>query len=244
MNFLDDAKAEKESLENYNKRVEKLLLEKEKLEKNLYKEYCTLSSMRRETATSFSQNVLTELKELNIEKANFFIEFNQTPMLSVCSFNSGNGIDQIEFMFSANYGEPVKPLSAVISGGEMSRFMLAVKTQTAKYNNISTFVFDEIDAGISGKVAKTVAEKFAKISKNTQVIAITHLPQISAMADNNLLINKQESNEKTLTTVKKLSEPEKVLEIIRLSGGEIDSPSAKAHAMEIIDLALKYKKTI
>ena len=147
-------------------------------------------------------------------------------------------------MFSANFGEPVKPLSMVISGGEMSRFMLAIKVQTARFNNISTFIFDEIDAGISGTVARTVAEKFAKISQNTQIIAISHLPQISAMADNNLLIYKSEKSDKTITSVSKLNEEEKIREIMRLIGGGPDSESAKNHAEELIKKAQKYKKSL
>jgi DNA repair protein RecN (Recombination protein N) len=122
--------------------------------------------------------------------------------------------------------------------------MLSIKAQTAKHDDISTFIFDEIDAGISGNTAKVVAEKFAKISKNAQIIAISHLPQISSMANNNLLIVKTEDVDKTTTMVKKLTEEEKVLEIIRLIGGSNDSESAVLHAKELISNANEYKRNI
>ncbi len=244
MDFLDKAREEKDKLEHFNERADKLLSDKVNVEKKLYSYYLELSNFRKVTAQKFSQNILDELKELNINKASFYVEFNDFPSIDDCKFNGSNGIDDIKFMFSANFGEPAKPLSEVISGGEMSRFMLAIKTQTAKFNNISTFVFDEIDAGISGAVARTVAEKFAKISINTQVIAITHLPQISAMADNNLLIVKTESGEKTFTKVTRLDEESKLKEIIRLVAGDENSSSSISHAKEIIDKANEFKNNI
>ena len=216
----------------------------EELKKKIYKLYCELSDIRKRIAKTFEDNILNELQELGMKKANFEICFNSIPSYEDCAFLSANGIDEIEFMLSANLGEPLKNLSMVISGGEMSRFMLSIKTQTAKYNDISTFIFDEIDAGISGNVARIVAEKFAQISKSTQIIAITHLPQISAMADNNLLIEKNENTSKTITTVKKLTEQEKVLEIVRLTGGSPNSQTAIDHANDVINNALKFKNAI
>ena len=178
-----------------------------------------------------------------MKNSSFEVSFNDIVSKDDCEYNSANGFDKIEFAFSANKGEPLKPLSMIISGGEMSRFMLSIKSQTAKYNDISTFIFDEIDAGISGGVAKIVAQKFANISNNVQIIAITHLPQISAMADNNLLIEKVEKDNKTLTFVKTLSENDKINEIVRLVGGSLDSETAINHAKELIQEAKNYKKT-
>ncbi|MBQ7236130.1 MAG: DNA repair protein RecN [Clostridia bacterium] len=161
--FLQQAIEEKEKLENFNENADKLLQQKTQLEDIIYKDYCTLHELRKKSARNFSDNVLNELQELGMSKAKFEIEFESVPQKEVCNFSSANGFDNIEFCFSANLGEPLKPLSSVISGGEMSRFMLSIKAQTAKYNDISTFIFDEIDTGISGLVAKVVAEKFAKI---------------------------------------------------------------------------------
>ena len=242
--FLEKIKVEKDNLEHFNERAECLLKEKNTICKRLYDSCKKLSDERRKTAEIFSKNVISELKELSINKAKFEVFFNEFPSFSEFEPISSNGVDYIEFMFSANLGEPLKPLSNVISGGEMSRFMLAIKTQVSKHNTISTFVFDEIDAGISGVVAKTVAEKFAVISKDTQIIAITHLPQISAMADNNLLISKSELSDKTCTLVKKLNSDEKVAEIIRLVGGTVNSESARRHAKELIVIANDYKHNI
>ena len=240
--FLTNAKQDKENLENYNERAQELLLLNDKIKKSLFDNYLKLSQTRKKYAEKFSSNVLEELCELGMSKARFTVEFKPLPDFSDCVFDSANGIDNLEFMFSANLGEPLKPLSSVISGGEMSRFMLAIKAQTAKYNDILTFIFDEIDAGISGNVAKIVGEKFVKISKQTQVIAISHLPQISCMADNNLLIEKIESQNKTQTTIKQLNFAQKIDEITRLIGGSVDSETAKQHAKEMLENAQKYKQ--
>lgn len=244
LNFLKQIEEEKLKLENYNELTIELLNKKSKIEKLIYDEYVKLSEKRREHAKIFSGNVLFELKDLRMENASFNIAFTEIKDISECEFVSSNGFDKIEFEFSANLGEPLKPLSMVISGGEMSRFMLSIKSQTAKYDSVSTLLFDEIDTGISGVVAKVVAEKFAKISKNIQLIAISHLPQISAMADNNLLIKKVEENNKTKTMVYELNEQEKVDEVIRLIGGDKDSSAGKMHAEEMIDCAKKFKESL
>ena len=243
-NFLSEALEEKKKLENFDILAERLLNEKKVLKDAIYDKYVELSSIRRKAAVRFIDNVLNELKELGFASAKFDISFNEQPRFDECKFQSANGFDSIEFMFSANIGEPLKPLSDVISGGEISRFMLAIKAQTAKYNNLSTFVFDEIDAGISGNTARVVAEKFAKIASATQIIAITHLPQISSMADNNLLIEKGVIDGKTLTSVTGLKGDEVVNEIVRLVGGDKNSDNARNHALELIKKSCEYKKSL
>ncbi len=242
--YLENAILEREKLLNFDILAEKLLGKKSELENTLFNKFLQMRNIREKSANKFSESVTSELKTLGMSGAKFYVEFPPVPNLSECSFNSYNGFDSLEFMFSANVGEPVKPLSSVISGGEMSRFMLAIKVVTAKLSDISTFIFDEIDAGISGKTASVVAEKFAKISKNNQIIAISHLPQISAMADNNLLILKDTAENKSYTSVKILSNEDKINEIIRLVGGKDTSESAKAHAISLIEDAKKFKTTI
>lgn len=242
--FYNSLIEEKTKLENFNDLYEELLVKFNDCQNGLYMSYKQLSDIRRVVASSLAKNVITELNELGITKGKFNIEFNAFPEPNDCSFNSANGVDEVCFMFSANMGQPLKPLSSVISGGEMSRFMLAIKSQTAKHNELSTFIFDEIDAGISGNIAKVVATKFIKISKDVQVIAITHLPQISVMADNNILISKVEDDVSTKTLVKNLSKEDKINEIIRLVGGDVYSKSAMLHARELIDEANKIKKSI
>ena len=242
--FLSNAIIEKDKLENFNKNAKELLTKKSLLENTLYKSYSALSTARRNVANSFSNKVLKELLELGMSKSQFVIAFNEIPSLNDCKFTSDNGFDEIEFLFSANLGEPLKPLSFVISGGEMSRFMLSIKAQSANKNQVSTYIFDEIDTGISGNVAKIVAQKFAKIAKNVQIIAITHLPQISSMGDVNILISKSESDDKTITKVARLSKEQKIDEIIRLVGGNTQSQSAKELAIDLIKQAEDYKLSL
>lgn len=198
----------------------------------LYKEFRKLTELRKTCAENLCKKVTEELKSLNIPNAKFdicFTEYNET----TANYKSGNGSDKIEFMFSANKGEPLKPLSKVISGGEMSRFMLALKTQLKSLNGITTYIFDEIDAGISGITAKKVAEKFIEISKNVQIIAVSHLPQMCAASDAQFLIHKEEQNGKTITLVDKLNEEQKLNEIIRLTGN-VKSDTARSYAQELI----------
>ncbi len=242
--FYKRALEEREKLENFNEVAAELLVSVEKIKKDLYEKYSFLSESRRKYGKIFSENVLKELKELAMNNAKFEIKFSDKPDFENCKFDSANGFDNIDFMFSANLGEPLKPLSNVISGGEMSRFMLSVKAQTAKFNDISTFIFDEIDAGISGKVARVVAEKLCRISRSVQVIAISHLPQIASFADNNLYIFKNESGETTYTGVKNLDENGKVVEVARLVGGSAENESAVALAKSLIDEANRYKSAI
>ncbi len=242
--FYEQAKLEKEKLENFNELAESLIKDKENLQNIIYNLYSSLSDSRRNWAEILAKNVLAELNELGMTKPQFLVKFEDKPVFENCKFESSNGFDKIDFMFSANLGEPIKPLSLIISGGEMSRFMLSIKAQTAKFSDISTFIFDEIDAGISGVTAKVVAEKLAKISNRVQVVAITHLPQISAMADNNLLIEKCEDNDRTITSVKTLSSDEKIKEITRLISGNLDSSYSREHAKELIENAKTFKSTI
>ncbi len=239
-----NALIEKERLENFNEFAQNLLRKKSEEETELFNKYLILSEFRKKYSSIFASRIEDELKELGMNKARFEVNIESVSDFNSCPFNSANGVDKLEFMFSANHGEPLKPLSNVISGGEMSRFMLSIKAQTVKFNDICTFIFDEIDAGLSGKTAKIVAEKFAKLSKSAQIIAISHLPQISAMADNNLLISKSESEDTTNTFVNNLSIDEKINEIIRLVGGDSNSESAILLAKELIDGANKFKNNL
>ena len=241
--FLDNAKKEKDKLENFSTIYQDLIIKEAKYKDILYNKYSQLSDIRKKTAKILSESVVVELKELGMENAKFNIEFSNPNNVEDTKFD-GVGYDSVIFTFSANVGEPLKPLSYIISGGEMSRFMLALKVQTAKCNDISTFVFDEIDAGISGAVAKIVSEKLVKISKSVQVVSISHLPQIVSFGDNNLLIYKTVENSSSYTRIKPLSKEDKVLEISRLIGGDINSSSANIHAMEMIKQADAIKKSI
>lgn len=233
LKFLENAQNKYDALSDGAAAVEKLNKELEKTDGKIYSVCCKLTKARKKTAESFCKAVTEELKTLNIPDAKFEVAFTDYNQESA-NLNSADGSDKICFMFSANKGEPLKPLSKVISGGEMSRFMLAVKTQLKDVNGISTYIFDEIDAGISGYTARTVAEKFVKISKSTQILAVSHLPQVCAASSAQFLIYKQEENGKTFTKVKRLDENSKIDEIVRLTGS-VNSEAARKHAIELIE---------
>ena len=244
LEFLEKAENEYEKLNSFDTEYAKITAEKSELLNKLNKGYAEISRIRKESSNEFSSLIIKELKELSMKSADFEVAFGDLKETDGKGSYPLNGVDEIEFMFSANKGEPLKSLSKIISGGEMSRFMLALKTQISRYQDISTYIFDEIDAGISGAVAQVVAEKFAKIAKNIQIIAISHLPQICSMSDNSYLIYKTETENKTFTSVKKLDKDSKVNEIIRLVGGANDSEVAKLHAVEMIKYADNFKSKI
>ena len=242
-NFYYEAQKECEMLLNFEENTKALNAEKENLDDKIYGLYKELNSARQKAAKVFSGKVVAQLTTLGMKNARFDVSFKDLPSKEDMTYNA-NGIDGVEFLFSANLGEPLKPMSKVISGGEMSRFMLGMKSVICDLQDISTFIFDEIDTGISGKIAQTVAEKFAQISLNKQIIAISHLPQICAMSDVSFLIYKHEKGEKTYTEVKKLNDDEKVYEILRLIGGSGESTYAKQHAEEMIKSANDFKISI
>ena len=220
-----------------------LTAEKSKNDKKIYDICNQITRIRKLRGSEFCNRVTTELKTLNIPSAQFVIEFEEYTAEDVMR-TSANGLDNVCFMFSANAGEPMKPLGKIISGGEMSRFMLAIKTCLSATNEICTYIFDEIDAGISGKTAKVVGEKLAKIAKNTQIIAVSHLAQIAAMSDREYLIEKSEQDGKTLTNVFCLNEDRQIREIVRLLGGDSKDEYAFKHAEELITQAKEYKNSL
>lgn len=232
LEYLENAREQYDALSDSANTVSLLENEIAECDDKIYETCLKLTETRQVAADKFCKSVTEELKTLNIKDAKFEVLFNKYDRNSA-DLNSVQGSDRICFMFSANKGEPLKPLSKVISGGEMSRFMLAIKTQLKNINGISTYIFDEIDSGISGFTAKTVAEKFIGISRDTQIIAVSHLPQICAASSAHFLIYKCEESGKTITKVKKLSEEEKIDEIVRLTGS-VNSEIARKNAAEII----------
>lgn len=232
LKFCDDAQEKFDALSDAAATIDKLTAELSEIDDKIYSVCRKITDLRQKSAQNFCQGVIAELKTLNIANADFAVNFKEYDKGSA-DLNSVDGSDKIEFLFSANKGEPLKPLSKVISGGEMSRFMLAVKTNLKDLNGISTYIFDEIDAGISGFTANTVAEKFKYIAERTQIIAVSHLPQVCAASDTQLLIYKVDEGGKTLTKIKQLTEEEKVDEIVRLTGN-IKSEAATDHARQLI----------
>lgn len=239
--FLQNAENEYDKLCNFDAEYAELTALKQKKIAVLNDIYRKISDERKNQAKKLSSKVTGELRQLGMKDAEFKIDFEPLKEISDAPY-SGNGGDRVEFMFSANLGEPVKPMSKIISGGEMSRLMLALKTVISSYHEISTYIFDEIDAGISGKTAETVAEKFADISKGVQIIAISHLPQIVSFSDYSYKIAKYTENGKTYTGITKLDDSKKVEEVVRLIGGDLTSKSAVEHATELIEKANEYKR--
>lgn len=240
LGFLARAKEELQLLENSAEECEKLKVLLENNAKKLYSACETLTKKRKEGAEGFTRRVTEELRTLNIPSARFEIAFELYSEEDLPRANA-EGLDRVKFLFSANAGEPVKELGKIISGGEMSRFMLAVKAQLSSIGTIGTYIFDEIDAGIGGKTARVVAEKFADIAKTTQIIAVSHLAQIAAFADRQFLIEKKEEGGRTYSRIRALEEEERTEELVRLLGGDKGS-SAVLHANELLNNARAYKR--
>ena len=241
--YLKKSKEEYDLLSDCEGQYAILTEKSECVRKQIYEVCREITALRKKHGEAFCRRVTEELKMLNIRNAKFEIQFGDYALQDAASAGI-NGLDELCFLFSANAGEPLKPLGKIISGGEMSRFMLAIKTQLSDINEISTYIFDEIDAGISGKTAKVVGEKFAKIAKNMQIIAVSHLAQIAAMSDREFLIEKREEDGKTHTYVRMLDEGEKTQEIVRLLGGESGEEFAVKHAEELVRQAKEYKAAI
>lgn len=239
--YLQDAERELSDLQSSETLLSQLTEKEAFLKTDLYEKSVRLSALRREAAEEFSQQVAAQLADLGMVAARFSVDFTETGDIDSCSF-SKNGIDTLEFFISANAGEPQKPLRKVASGGEVSRIMLALKNIAADKGGIPTMIFDEIDTGISGRIAQVVAEKLQSISRGRQVICVTHLPQIASMADKHFLVEKQSNEQATRTSLLPLEQKARISEVARLSGG--DSALSYAHAEEMIQRANSFKATI
>ncbi len=227
--FYETSLEELETLENNTESQTELTEQIKRLEKNLLKKGKLLSNARQKTAKSLQKDIQEQLKELYMDKVVFNVRFsNSLEELSVQSANL-YGLDTVEFFISTNPGEPEKPLTKIASGGELSRMMLALKTIFAKSQGITSIIFDEIDTGVSGRVAQAIAEKIHSISEYSQVLCITHLPQVAARADNHLYVKKAIIENRTSTAAVILTETERVEEIARmLSGNQITKGAIQA----------------
>lgn len=237
--FLSEAQKEYDTLINSNDIIDSLNKQYKDIEEVLLDIAEQLSLARGKYAMNFEKEIISELNDLGMKGTTFSVQINSNP-----SDISPIGYDSVEFLISPNIGEPLKPLSKIISGGEMSRFMLAIKNITARLDNIECMVFDEIDSGISGHIAQVVGEKLCNISRNRQVIAITHLPQLASMADNHFLIKKEVDKDKTLTKLSLLNEEDSLREVARLIGGSDYSGYAMPHANEMILHGKNYKNSL
>lgn len=226
-----------QQLKDYERYLEELAKREEKAEKALQKSCKDVSAIRKRYAEKLTKLVQDALVDLNFLDVEFTMAFQET------AGYTANGTDDAEFLISTNPGEPVKPLGKVASGGELSRIMLAIKTVLAESDQIETLIFDEIDSGISGRTAQMVAEKMNVIGKNHQVICITHLPQIAAMADWHFLISKNVVNQSTVSNISRLEEKETVEELARMLGGVKVTDTVLESAKEMKELAKSVKKS-
>ncbi|TWT26119.1 DNA repair protein RecN [Planomicrobium sp. CPCC 101110] len=232
-----------DELDKLMNRDKRLQLDQEKLKElteDLRIEAEELTMLRKKAAKKLGQAIMEQLQELHMGKASFEVNFEQLPNNKF----DRNGRDAISFYISTNLGEPLKPLTKVASGGELSRMMLALKTIFSKHQGVTSLIFDEVDTGVSGRVAQAIAEKIAAISIHSQVLCISHLPQVAAMADQHLFIEKRVENQRTITAVHELGGRERTEEMSRmLSGAEITDLTLQ-HAEELLTLAHDRKLTM
>lgn len=227
--------AEADFLEGGTGDLEALLAEKQQA---AHQQALTLRKERKRLAKELEQQILTELKELYLERTEFEVRFTELEHLQE------NGLDGVEFYITTNPGEPLKPLVRVASGGELSRVMLAMKTIFSQTQGITSIVFDEVDTGVSGRVAQAIADKIYQISENSQVLCITHLPQVAAVADEHYFIEKEIVAGRTETSVRILSEKERVNEIARMLAGSEITKLTIEHAQELLAMAKKDRKSV
>lgn len=236
--YMEEKQEYLEKLKNYTVEIEAIKAEIKQVENRLGDLCADLSKKRKEAAKRLSELVTQALVDLNFISVDFAIDVEGEGRITE------KGYDKVEFMISTNPGEPRRPLAKIASGGELSRIMLAIKSILAQEDKIETLIFDEIDTGISGKTAQKVAEKLAKISRNHQVICISHLAQIAAMADNHYLIEKKSENNSTVTEIYHLTREQSVKEIVRINGDGTMSNAAITHAIEMKDMADRTKSDL
>lgn len=212
LEFLDNAKSRLNSIVYADKELEKLNLQYDELFDKTVSKADKLSRSRKKIAAEFEKQVKSELEFLDMPKLEFVVDFNKGNL-------SSNGYDKIEFLISTNPGEPPKPLSKIASGGELSRIMLAFKNILSHNDSIGTLIFDEIDTGVSGRASHKIGLKLKSVSKNTQVICVTHSAQIASNADEHFLINKEVKDAKTYTSVTQLDFESRKRELARIMGG-------------------------
>jgi DNA repair protein RecN (Recombination protein N) len=234
-----------ETILNKDSHVEELQNKLQSLEKDLIVEAKILTQSRKKWAKKLTVSIHEQLKQLYMDKTKFEVRFNEKNKEKPFSFSQfkKDGWDHVEFYISTNPGEPLKPLSRVASGGELSRIMLALKTIFSKHQGITSIIFDEVDTGVSGRVAQAIAEKIYQVATHSQVMCISHLPQVAAMADSHLFISKRLIKGRTSTSVKRLEEQEKVSEISRMISGVEITDLTQEHAKELLQLASSMKET-
>ena len=212
LQYLENAKQELDEIEFADDHLERLRLKLEKAEARAWEDAIALRNSRMAASERLSQRILTELSQLDMPRVQFSCRFTELGL-------AGNGADAVAFYMSANAGESLKPMSKVASGGELARIMLAMKNVLAEKDQVATLIFDEVDTGVSGRAAQRVAEKLRSVAEHKQVLCVTHLPQMAAMAHTHFLIAKEERQGRTYTSVTPLSLEGRKRELARIIGG-------------------------
>lgn len=236
--YCEKAKAELDYMENYDANLAQMEQELSAVTEELKQSAATLHKMRQQNAVALAENIVRELQSLSMPDAKMQINL-------ILSDNfTENGADEIEFLFSANLGEDLKTLQKIVSGGELSRIALAVKTITAQKDDANLMVFDEVDIGVGGKTAQMMAEKIARIALTRQVICITHLPQIAAMADAHFYIHKETKDNKTFTAIEEIDYGARLAEIARMASGTELTQASLENAEEMLNNARQKKRLL
>ncbi|WP_114165998.1 DNA repair protein RecN [Exiguobacterium sp. TNDT2] len=226
---------ELKSMTNREEHLQELSDRLARLEQKVRTTGLALSEARKQAATELEMAIQRELKELYMEKTQFEVRFKEGPF-------KADGLDQVEFYMMTNVGEPFKPLAKVASGGELSRVMLALKSIFSRTVGVASIIFDEVDTGVSGRVAQAMGEKIFRLSVGSQVLCITHLAQVAAMADQHLYITKTETDDRTKTNVSLLGHSERVDELGRMIAGAQMTDLTKQHVEELLTMSLQLKR--
>ncbi|GGJ10326.1 DNA repair protein RecN [Paenibacillus hunanensis] len=241
--YYEKIQRETDLLENKDEHLLKLEAKRDKLRDQLLETGERLSKLRREAAGELSKQVEAELKDLQMQRTSLQVKIDYIADPNGIEWNdrririTRQGIDTAEFLISPNPGEPLRPMGKIASGGELSRIMLALKSIFARHEQVPVLVFDEVDTGVSGRAAQSIAEKLFKLSSECQVFSITHLPQVACMADHQYLIEKQIVGDRTATHVVSLHEDGRVDELARMLGGVEITEKTNHHALEMLKLA-------
>ena len=227
MSYLDHVQRELDEIEFADDHIERLKKKLANTEKEAWKAALQLREFRKSGAATLAARILDELVQLDMPKVQFSCVFTETEL-------QPNGADAVAFYMSANAGEALKPLSKVASGGELARIMLAMKNVLAEQDQVATLIFDEVDTGVSGRAAQKVAEKLRSVARNKQVLCVTHLPQLAALASTHLLISKEERSGRTYTTVTPLDREGRKCELARIIGGSQITETTLKSAEEML----------
>ena len=235
--YLESCRAELEQIEYAGDTLARLEQARGKAEKAAMTAAQQLSEGRRQAAERLSGQILDELRQLDMGKIRFTVDIAEKPL-------SADGIDQVRFLMSANVGEELRPIHKIASGGELARIMLAMKNVLSEQDMVGTMVFDEVDTGVSGRAAQKVAEKMARVSRRKQVLCVTHLPQLAAMADVHFSVEKGEKKGRTYTAVRRLDREQRRQELARLTGGSHVSQTMLDGAEELLVEAEKFRAAL